>query len=572
MNYSEYSTQLLIVGGALSGISAALTAKKIYKDLDILVADKCDASYGYSGKSSRTAGLLSFVTHEDDPEAFVEFHTREIGTYLNDQDLLREYANSSDTVLRSLKEWGVEILEDENGYPDYLKWPFPWGTASIDPDASVSMANTAKKMGIRYLERVVIYRLLTSCCGVAGAIGFSLNTGELVVIHANAVILACGSQNYDITKAWAATGNGIAMAFNAGAKMRNCEYGNMCDFARVGEDGTVEYAAAHTAHDHLYVGDKNISQYYRPGMHSSMDPVAAYAWYKETMKGNLVEADIGEFQQAEGNSFFKFHPKAMFRRDWEHTPQFPKADRFPVIPGFIGELSCVYTDHRMQTSIPGLFAVGDTSGGGTARAGAVATPPGKIHGTGIYNAVFTGIEGGRGASAVASKLPIPTVEFDPNTIELLSANIFAPLNRKEGIHVREMIHEIQDIIMPTDYSLVKSGDRIQEALDKINAMLIKLPEVYVNNLHELAKYVDLLSMILGAKLFYTASLERKESRGFHLREDYPYTDNENFLKWIIIQKGENGRFDISFEDIPMDRYLYKPREKRSQVFVDVPIK
>ncbi|MBR6350195.1 MAG: hypothetical protein IKR67_06580, partial [Lachnospiraceae bacterium] len=236
------------------------------------------------------------------------------------------------------------------------------------------------------------------------------------------------------------------------------------------------------------------------------------------------------------------------------------------------ELSCVYTDHRMQTSIPGLFAVGDTSGGGTARAGAVATPPGKIHGTGIYNAVFTGIEGGRGASAVASKLPIPTVEFDPNTIELLAANIFAPMNRKDGIHVREMIHEIQDIIMPTDYSLVKSGDRIQEALDKINAMLIKLPEVYVNNLHELAKYVDLLSMILGAKLFYTASLERKESRGFHLREDYPYTDNENFLKWIIIQKGENGRFDISFEDIPMDRYLYKPREKRSQVFVDVPIK
>lgn len=571
MSYQEYTTQMLVVGGAIAGLSAALTAKRISPELDILIADKSDASYGFSGKSSRTAGLLSFVTHEDDPEAFVKYCVENVGFYLNDQDLLRQFANASDTVLRSLKEWGVDVPEDEHGYADYLKWPFPWGTASIDPDMCVSMAQKAKEQGVRYLERVVIFRLLKEGDAVTGAVGFSLITGELIVIRANAVVLACGSQNYDITKSWCATGNAILMAYEAGAEMRNCEFGNMCDFARTDPSGIVLYAAAHTAHDHLYVGEENISQKYRPGMHSSMDPMAAYAWYKETVAGRLVEADVGEFEQTEGRNYFKKHEKAVFRakRTFANQP-LPQATRFPVVPGFIGELSCIRVNHRMQATVKGLYAVGDTSGGGTARAGAVATPPGKIHGTGIYNAVFTGIWGGRAACAEAGRAPAPAGGgVDSAQVERIARETFAPLNRsQDGIFVRDMIHDVQDIIMPTDYSLVKSEARMRKALDRLDGLKEKLDQVYVRDLHELAKYVDLRSMLLGAELFYRASMERKESRGFHIREDYPYMDNRNWLKWVVVRKGEAGP-ELSTVDIPIQDYDYKPAEERTAVIPEL---
>lgn len=563
MKYTEYRTQLLIVGGAISGLSTALTAKKANPQLDVLIADKCDASYGFSGKSSRTAGLLSFVTREDDPEDFVKFCTEINGYYLNDQDLLRDFANSTDEVIGSMKQWGVDIPSQPDGYPDYLKWPYPWGTASVDPDMCVSMAKKAKDCGVRYLERVSICELLSEDGVVKGALGFSLKSEELVVIHANTVVLACGSQNYDITKTWCATGNGILMAYEAGAKMRNCEFGNMCDFARPDPRGWVYYAAAHTAHDHLYVGDQNISQKYRPGMHSSMDPLAAYAWYHETVAGNAVEASIEEFEQTEGKSYFKKHEKAVFRHDRTSRLEAGAGEgRFPVIPGFIGELSCIFVDHHMATTLKNLYAVGDTSGGGTGRAGAVATPPGKIHGTGIYNAVFTGITAGKYAGVEAARSGVPEDCCDEAWVISRGEELFAPLHRERGLYVRDMIGKIQDIISPTDYSLVKNDTRMNRALGRTVELRSLLNEVYANNLQELAKYVDLRSMVLGSELFYRASLMRKESRGFHLRDDCPYTDNENWLKWIIVQK-KGDSMELSTMDIPMDTYRYRPEEGRT---------
>ena len=83
---------LLIVGGGISGLSAAISAKEARPELDVLVIDRACASKGWAGKASRTTGLISYVTEEDDPEDFVRHCVEEIGFYLNDQDLLRDMA------------------------------------------------------------------------------------------------------------------------------------------------------------------------------------------------------------------------------------------------------------------------------------------------------------------------------------------------------------------------------------------------------------------------------------------------------------------------------------------------
>ncbi len=69
------------------------------------------------------------------------------------------------------------------------------------------------------------------------------------------------------------------------------------------------------------------------------------------------------------------------------------------------------------------------------------------------------------------------------------------------------------------------------------------------DLHDLVKAHEATSLATIAELTLRAALFRQESRGFHYREDYPYTDNRNWLKWVMI-KQEDGLPKIWGEDVP----------------------
>ena len=380
------------------------------------------------------------------------------------------FAFSSRPVVERLVSWGVEVSRDQSGKIEYAKWPFPWGTASIDPDMTVQMAGYARKLGVRFIDRVTVADLLKHEGRICGAMGFSVWDGSCHIFKAGSVILANGSQNYDITPRWCSTGNGTAAAYRAGAEMRNAEFGNMCDFGRVDPRGWIVYAAAHHAHDHLYAKGENISRKYRPGLHSSMDPIAALAWYKETLAGNgPIYTDYDGFK-SQGGQFFKFHPKALdyFKvRDKKNGR--PAFQQVRSVLRLHRQLSCVKVDHQMETTMPGLFAVGDISGSGSARAGAVPAPPAKIHGTGILNALFMGIKGGPSAiiHTKAVKDWAAECEPDPGQVEALKGRMFLPLGRKNGPTPHEVIYKIQDIVSPVDYSVIKTEERMLAALDQL---------------------------------------------------------------------------------------------------------
>ena len=86
---ANYTTDLLVVGGSLAGLAAAITAKEENPDLDVLLAEKYTT--GYAGKANRGAGIMDMIGNAD-PEDYVKYHTHYIGEYLNDQDALRQYA------------------------------------------------------------------------------------------------------------------------------------------------------------------------------------------------------------------------------------------------------------------------------------------------------------------------------------------------------------------------------------------------------------------------------------------------------------------------------------------------
>ena len=214
----------------------------------------------------------------------------------------------------------------------------------------------------------------------------------------------------------------------------------------------------------------------------------------------------------------------------------------------------------METTVPGLFAVGNTAGSGSARGGAVPTPPSKMHGMGITNAVFMGMRGGPAAAVHARAVRVDAgaagLRTDAAQLRALEERLFAPLGRG-GVSPREVIPLIQEAVGPVDYSVIKTEERMRRALDMVLEARKLLPELKAADLHELGRCVDAQSMVLEAELFYRASLERTESRGFHLREDFPEQDDERWLKWVVVKQDGDG-MAVRTDAIPMERYPYRP--------------
>ena len=139
-------------------------------------------------------------------------------------------------------------------------------------------------------------------------------------------------------------------------------------------------------------------------------------------------------------------------------------------------------------------------------------------------------------------------------LDQLRTETYACMDRESGISPYDVIHRVQDAMAPCDYIFVKSGDRMREALDIVAQAKAMLPEMRAENYHELSKCVDAQAMVLCAELFFLTSLERKESRGFHLREDYP-DQSDQYDCWLDVCKDGDG-VSINREEIPDESYDY----------------
>jgi succinate dehydrogenase/fumarate reductase flavoprotein subunit len=114
------------------------------------------------------------------------------------------------------------------------------------------------------------------------------------------------------------------------------------------------------------------------------------------------------------------------------------------------------------------------------------------------------------------------------------------------------------------YTNFKKEDRLLEALAEVEKLKGETAKIVAADYHGLAKAHACRATVLCAEMFFRGSLERKETRGWHIREDYPRRDDKNMLKWITYQKGNNGGMLIGADPIPMDRYLYKPEGDSNQ--------
>ncbi len=555
---------ILIIGGGIAGLVAANAAKDEDPDVEILVVEKAHVPYG--GQANKGAGNINYLAPGDDHEKWIEHHVKKIGVYLEDQELLRAYAEENVPNLERFDSWGGGLCRSVDGQIIALKWlPYlPSSMAAADIDMMNPLYRRARKLGVRFTNKVAMIDLLKDGDRVVGAIGFNVVDGTCHVIQAKATIITTGGQNWRVQPKYAdLRGDGSAMAYRAGAEMRNAEFGSfhVMQFARSQE---IVYGAEEAMYN---AKGENLTAMLEDKEPSDVDPWAFVLWYKQMLAGNgpiISKTD-------ESYVFTVTIPRHLTEEVWKRPVTTRYWGRFidkqqkagiryggtqEIFPGFVGEHGPIRVDHDMAASVPGLFGAGASSSCGSAWAGAVPTPPGRLRGGGFGMVFFTAMRGGPAAARYANGVPDST-RVDAGQAEWLKGEFTAPLKRERGIHPLELVKQIQNAIVPLGYCMYKSKERLEEALGMVLDAKAQLPQLRATDYHHLAACNEVRSMVHDAELFYRASLERKETRGWHIREDYPERDDVDHLKWIIL-KDNNGEMALSTEKVPIERYPYKP--------------
>ncbi|MBE6914874.1 MAG: FAD-dependent oxidoreductase [Ruminococcaceae bacterium] len=548
---TDLKCDVLIVGGGIGGLSCAVAVKEQLPDADVLIIEKQTA--GYSGKANRGGGVLQYFDPKRvTPEKFLAFHVTQVGCGLGDQELMLKYVGMNTAMLNKLESWGVSIPREEDGSFHVMPTGPMTAITCVDLDITLRIRRRAEKLGVRIMDKTTLAELLTDGKKVSGAVAYSILDGSVYVISAGTLVLATGSQNYRFASMWSnGRGDGIAAAYRAGAKLRNVEFGNFAQLVKAKSHTEVVFGENYMHN----AKNENVTKNFRSHRESDINSNAIREWRDQLLAGNgPIHLDFGD--EAE-ESLEKLWPRpygAKFNRLNRENAEAVDTD-LEVCPMFIGEQSPLYVDHDMQTSVSGLYAIGDCSYCGSGAAGAVPAPPGRNRGSGILNAVFAALCCAEGIAKVGTASAAA-----PDEAQVASSveRTFAPLLRDSGCSAKEIIALVQQAMVPMENSVVMTAERIEKALTIVEQAKAKLPDMKAADYHDLLSCHEAEAMVLSAELHYRASSMRKESRGWFLREDYPEMDNANWRKWIVVQN-VNGEMAFTTEDIPLDKCPVYPK-------------
>jgi fumarate reductase (CoM/CoB) subunit A len=478
--------------------------------------------------------------------------------YLIDQDYVKIAVKESYDRFRDLVSFGVEFAKEPDGSVRRIQTltskygycsPFAGGhhlTWKIRAEAA--------RRGVRLLDRIMLTDLIVQGERCLGAVGFQVREGKFFVIKSKATVLAAGGLLFNRAQMGAsgACGDGYALAFRAGAQLRNMD--------QIG---------------HVQIGPKNLGS---PGLHvifgegGIMVNAKGERFMKrynptlleEARRFESARAILQEWREGRGPCYLDCtHLPAkkidIIKRSLPLMVRGLKSqgldiakDKIEYIPYSVALLHMGGTRIRNadgDVGIEGLWVVGaagDYCGGADATA-VTALPGSSVQGVrgGLQAAKYLKKAGRRGA--------IPR-----EGLAELKERALAPLNKRsrKGIEAEAVFHQLLSTVFRY-INVLKSEPMLEKAVSEIGKLKAKMSGVVSKDPHDLQKYHNVRNMLPLAEVAARASLIRKESRRGHFRLDYPQRDDENWLKWVVAEQADD-EIRIWTEDIPIAKWKYKP--------------
>ena len=530
---------VLIVGGGIAGCCAA--AKAAEHGLNVTLAEKAktDRSGSAAGGIDHYMGAFPRGMTPQDWLDTLEKLGRSVLSqkllYSDPNYVYRIYANGH-WAIEELEKLGIPMKWDDDGLRSIsfmMGGPFirvRW--QNVKPQLAVAV----RKRGANVLERVMIIDLLTSNGDIVGATAINTRTSEFIVVKAKATVIATAACSrvynpetpipwkYKFNYHWcpsSVSGDGWAMAYRAGAELSSMEQAGrgyrmrddkVLSWGNTGNEGLTAYRYTWDgelqARGRSQTSDQN--ELARQGrddpMYFTLENLPED--YQKRIEVAFVDERMVSFKIAEDRGF---NPKTHWYELMDNRP-----NQLHIPPG-------IWADGDFKASSKGLYAIGDCLAGG--HGCSTCTTSGLLVGDSIHTFVNDAAE--------------PVV--DEAQVESQKQTALAPLEVKDGTEPMELEVAIR-YICDRYVGVSKAEGRLREGLRRLRTLRREfLPRLMTKgNPHYLMRALEVRNLMDVAELHIQASLDRTETRGEHIRLDYPET-NPAWDGMLAYQRLEDGK-------------------------------
>ena len=532
---------------------------------DVALLSKIHPVRSHSGAAEGGINAALGNASEDSPEEHA-FDTVKGSDYLGDQDAIQILCDEAPGDVYQLEHWGAVFSRTEDGRIAQR----PFGAAGAPRTAYAAditghvlihvLYEQVMKRDLQVYEEFFAWKLVVDDDRCQGVIAWDLLNGGLKTIGAKTVVLATGGAGRlytGTTNAYACTGDGMAMALQAGVPLKDME---MMQFHPTTLSPTGVLITEGTRGEGAYLlnseGDRFLKNYAPNAMELASRDVISRAEQVEIDEGRGVNGNVLLDMRHLGAEkiFERLHGTRELAMTFAGID--PIYEPIPVRPGAHYHMGGVDTDHeRGITELEGLYAAGECA--------CVS-----VHGANRLggNALMETITYGRRAGAAAADwaLTHTTVAVPPGVEADAERELKTLLDRTKG----ERPWQIRDELAKTMHenfgvfrreNQMKEQERIVGYLRERyeNVVVEDKGEVFNNDLTQALELGYLLDL---ASCMVVAGLERKESRGAHARPyDYPDRDDENFMKHTIVRwVGDHPVLDWK----PVTMTKWQPQERK----------
>ena len=542
-------TDVLVIGGGGAGLRASIEAHE--QSAEVLLVSHSRAGYGNNTSISGGgfAAVLSSSKDSAGPEDRCEWHLEDTitgGYFLSNQELVELMVRGAEPQVRQLRRFGVSFSTPQE---------LPWVKLSVDPghrrsrmvygqhafgtDFTFPLRRYALSCGVKFLEGVLITRLLLQEEQVVGAMGVDTR-GQVLVLLAAAVVLASGGlgQLYLRNDNAAGTiGDGYALAYEAGATLMDMEFVQFYPLSLGSGNPAVFYECL------LGAGGKLVNKFGEDilARHDLVHPRQltrdrlSRAMAKEVAEGRgfgpSLLLDLGDISAEKLRVLQPILPKAVRggrRRCW-------------VAPTAHFQMGGVRINERAETSISGLYAAGEVCAGlhGANRLSGNALTELWVFGS------LAGREAARRARETGRVRAAPGLISDE--VRRLQKIASSP-----GEERPELLHRQLKELMWDKVGLIREAPGLQQALEELISLEGRWRRSSVRDGRELQRVLKLGRGLRVSQMICRAALYRTESRGAHYRGDYPEQDDDKWLCNVLLSQ-KDGDMVLSTEPVKFTR-------------------
>src|SRR6202140_2511971 len=567
------STDFLMVGGGGAGLRAAIPVAEANPNLNIAVISKV---YPMRSHTVSAEGGAAGVARADDSIDEHAYDTISGGDWLPDQDAVEVFVKEAPLELMRLEHWGCPWNREPDGRVAVrpfggMKKERTWFAAD---KTGFHMLHTLFQTSLKYkavtrYDEFFATKLLIDDGRVQGAVAIELSSGKIQAVTAKAVILCtggCGRVFPFTTNAAIKNGDGMALAYRAGAALKDMEF---VQFHPTGLPSTgiliTEAARAEGGYlinkdGYRYLQDYDLGKPQpEPGLRTmELGPRdrLSQAFVKEYEKGRTIEGPYGAVVHLDLRHLGekKINAKIPFVRELclKYENLDPVKELIPVRPVIHYVMGGIHTDINGATALKGLYAAGEA-------ACVSINGANRLGSNSLTECLVFGARDGRDAAEFASVQKMPGRHLLAQAADEESRLEDQFLNKTGGRERIATIREEMQKTMEQSAGIYRSGESLEKGAHKLRELQERFLDVGLDDHSrtfntELVAALELGSMLDVAEAMIQCALHRTESRGAHQRTDFPARDDQKFLAHSLVARQEDGVPVVSYQPVTITRW------------------